>query len=159
MLLCVYAKSLQSCLTLCGPLDRHLPGSSVPGILQARMLEWVAVPSSRGSSRPRNRTHVSYWQADLPPGEHLPVSGASPVAQLVIYLQFRRQRRHMFSPWGGSPWGRKESDMTECLNTHTASLVTINFTFSVILCKGFFFFFLCLVKACCLDTWSVQFIC
>ena len=36
------------------------PGSSVRGILQARIPEWVAVPSSRGSSQPRNRTHVSY---------------------------------------------------------------------------------------------------
>ena len=37
-----------------------LPGSSVHGILQARMLEWVAMPSSRGSSGPRDRTHLSY---------------------------------------------------------------------------------------------------
>ena len=36
------AKSLQSCLTLCDPIDGLLPGSSVPGILQARTLEWVA---------------------------------------------------------------------------------------------------------------------
>ena len=44
------AKSLQSCLTLCNPMDYSPPGSSVRGILQARMLEWVAAPSSRGSS-------------------------------------------------------------------------------------------------------------
>ena len=44
------AKSLQSCPTLCDPLDGRAPGSSVPGILQARTLEWVAMPSSRGSS-------------------------------------------------------------------------------------------------------------
>ena len=43
------AKSLQSCLTLCDPMDRSPPGSSVHGILQARILEWVAMPSSRGS--------------------------------------------------------------------------------------------------------------
>ena len=48
------AKSLQSWLTLCDPIDGSPPGSSVPGILQARMLEWVAIPSSRGSSRPRD---------------------------------------------------------------------------------------------------------
>ena len=54
------AKSLQSCLTLCIPMDCSLPGSSVHGILQARILEWVAVPSSRGSSRPRDQTCVSY---------------------------------------------------------------------------------------------------
>ena len=54
------AKSLQSCPTLCDPIDCSPPGSSVPGILQAGMLEWVAVPSSRGSSRPRDGTRVSY---------------------------------------------------------------------------------------------------
>ena len=46
------AKSLQSCLTLWNPMDCGPPGSSVYGILQARTLEWVAVPSSRGSSQP-----------------------------------------------------------------------------------------------------------
>ena len=42
----------QSCPTLCDPTDCSPPGSSVHGILQARILEWVAMPSSRGSSRP-----------------------------------------------------------------------------------------------------------
>ena len=46
------AKSLQSCLTLYGPTDCSPPGSSVLGILQARTLEWVAMPSSRGISPP-----------------------------------------------------------------------------------------------------------
>ena len=41
------AKSLQSCPTLCDPIDGSPPGSPVPGILQARTLEWVAMPSSR----------------------------------------------------------------------------------------------------------------
>ena len=54
------AKSLQPCLTLGHPMDCSPPGSSVLGTFQARMLEWVAVPSSRGSSRPRDGTHVSY---------------------------------------------------------------------------------------------------
>ena len=40
------AKSLQSCLTLCDPIDRSPPGSPVPGILQARTLEWVAISFS-----------------------------------------------------------------------------------------------------------------
>ena len=40
------AKSLQSCLTLCDPIDGSLPGSPVPGILQARTLEWVAISFS-----------------------------------------------------------------------------------------------------------------
>ena len=49
----------QSCPTLCNPMDCSLPGSSVHGILQARILEWVAISFSRGSSRPRDRTQVS----------------------------------------------------------------------------------------------------
>ena len=44
---------------LCDPMDYNLPGSSVHGILQTRILEWVAIPFSRGSSRPRNGTQVS----------------------------------------------------------------------------------------------------
>ena len=53
------AKSLQSCLTLCDPMDCSLPGSSARGILQARILEWVAMPSSRASSWPRGHICVS----------------------------------------------------------------------------------------------------
>ena len=49
----------QSCLTLCNPMHCSPPGSSVHGILQARILEWVAMPSSRGSSWPRDQTQVS----------------------------------------------------------------------------------------------------
>ena len=47
---CVCAKLLQLCLTLWDPTDYSPPGSSVHGILQARILEWVAIPSSSGSS-------------------------------------------------------------------------------------------------------------
>ena len=43
-----HAKSLQSCPTLCNPMDHSLPGFSVHGILQARILEWAAMPSSQG---------------------------------------------------------------------------------------------------------------
>jgi len=45
-----FAKSLQPCLTLCDPMNCSLPDSSVHGILQASVLEWVAMPSSRESS-------------------------------------------------------------------------------------------------------------
>ena len=45
----------QSCPALCDPVDCSPPGSSVHGILQARILEWVALPSSRGSSQPRDQ--------------------------------------------------------------------------------------------------------
>ena len=50
----------QLCPILCDAMDCSLPGSSVHGILQARILEWVAMPSSRGSSQPRDRTQVSH---------------------------------------------------------------------------------------------------
>ena len=52
------AKLLQ-CPALCDPMDCSPPGSSVHGILQARILEYVAMPSSRGSSRPRDQTQGS----------------------------------------------------------------------------------------------------
>ena len=55
---CMCAKLLQLCPTLCDPMDCSPPGSSVHGILQARILEWVAMPSSRGSSHPMDRTHA-----------------------------------------------------------------------------------------------------
>ena len=53
-------KTLQSCLTLCDPKDYSLSSSSVHGILQARILEWVTVPFSRGSSQARDQIQVSH---------------------------------------------------------------------------------------------------
>ena len=55
----VKVKSL-SRVQLCNPVDCSLPGSSAHGILQARILEWVAISFSRGSSQPRDRTRVSH---------------------------------------------------------------------------------------------------
>ena len=54
------AKSLQLCPTLYNPMDCSPPGSSVHGILQARILEWVAISFFKESFQPRDRTHVSY---------------------------------------------------------------------------------------------------
>ena len=56
---CACVLVIQSCPTLCKPMDCNLPGSSIYGILQARILEWFAIPFSRGSSRPRDQTWVS----------------------------------------------------------------------------------------------------
>ena len=50
----------QSCQTLCRPLDCSPPSSSVHGILEARIMEWVAISFSRGSSPPRDRAQVSH---------------------------------------------------------------------------------------------------
>ena len=59
LFVCVGFKSLQSHPTLCDPMDSNLPGSSVHGIILARILDWGAMPSSKGSSQPRDRTCIS----------------------------------------------------------------------------------------------------
>ena len=56
----ICAKLLQWCPTLCDPMDCSPPGSSVHGILQAGILEWVAMPSSKGSSPSRDLSRISY---------------------------------------------------------------------------------------------------
>ena len=55
-----WSEVTQSCPTLCNPMDCSLPGSSVHGNFQARILEWVAIAFSRGPSQPRDRTWVSH---------------------------------------------------------------------------------------------------
>ena len=64
------AKSLQSLQTLCDPMFGSLTGSSVHGILQAGILAWVAMPTSRGSSQPRDGAqviHLLHCQVDSLP--------------------------------------------------------------------------------------------
>ena len=56
---CVYALVTQSCSTLCDPMDCRPPSFSVHGILQARILEWIAIPFFRGSSQPKDWTQIS----------------------------------------------------------------------------------------------------
>ena len=67
ILRCVRAKSLRLSLTLLDPMDYSPLGSSIQGILQARILEWAAMSFSRGSYLPRDHTHISvqlpHWQA------------------------------------------------------------------------------------------------
>ena len=53
-----WSEAAQSCPTLCDPMDCSLPGSSLHGILQSRVLEWAAISFSRGSSRLRDRAQV-----------------------------------------------------------------------------------------------------
>ena len=80
LFICYYCLVTKSCLTLCDPMDCSPPGSSVHEISQARMLEWVAIPSSRGSSQPRDRIHISCI------GGRVLCSWASREAPLPIYL-------------------------------------------------------------------------
>ena len=82
--LCLRAKSLQSCLTLCDPMDCSPPGSSVHVILQARILAWVAMPSSRGSSYPGIEPGSPAFQRD---SYHLTHQG-SPAWHCLSYLTF-----------------------------------------------------------------------
>ena len=56
-----YAKSLQSCLTLCDPIDGSPPGFSVHGILQARILEWLPCPPSRDGTRVAYVSGMGRW--------------------------------------------------------------------------------------------------
>ena len=65
------ACSLQSCPTLCGPMDCSPPGSSVHGSLQARILTCVAIPSSRGLPNPGMELGLPHLQADALPLSHL----------------------------------------------------------------------------------------
>ena len=64
--LLVWSEVAQLCLTLCDPIDSSLPGSSVHGIFQAIVLEWIAISFSRGSSQPRDWTRVSRIVDALP---------------------------------------------------------------------------------------------
>ena len=103
------AKSLQSCLTLCDPIDGSPPGSHAPGILQARTLEWVAISFSNAWKWKVKVRQEEKGTEDEMAGWHHPLEG------------------HEFE-WtpgigdgqGGlvccDSWGRKESDMTEQLN-------------------------------------------
>ena len=93
----MHAKSLQSCPTLCDPMDCNLPGSSACGILQARILEWD--PFSGGSSQPRDGTHVSYvylhWQA----GSLIGTSPKSYSSRKHKYSDNLRYATYLNNPW------------------------------------------------------------
>ena len=95
-----------SCLTLCDSVGCSPPGSSVHGILQARILEWVAMSSSRGSSQPRDQTFISCiylhrqagsfttrapWEAPTGMGSHFLLQGTLPTQGLNPGLPQWRQ--------------------------------------------------------------------
>ena len=119
----------QLCLTFCEPMDCSPPGSCVHGILQARVLEWVAISFSRGSSPPRDRYWVSciagrvftiwfteeqiywgklkeqiYWEAVSTNWECIwislpPVTFPGGASDKEPDCQCRRHERHEFNPW------------------------------------------------------------
>ena len=92
----------QSCLTLCNPMDCRLPGSPVHGILQARILEWVAISFSTLMFCKMIITIVSSQRRQWHP---------TPVL-------LPRKSHGWRSLVGCSPWGREESDMTEWFHFH-----------------------------------------
>ena len=106
---------LQLCLTLCNPMDCSLPGFSVHGILQARILEWVAISFSRGTSWPRDRTWVSLFMGRL---YHLSHQG-SPNGHEFELTPGDGKRQGSLACC--SPWGGKESDTSEQLNTNKSA--------------------------------------
>ena len=85
---CVHDNSFQ---TLCNPMDHNLPGSSVHGILQARILEWVVISFSRGSSPPRNQSRVS--DISCMGRQVLPLLSqlGSPISHTILLLLFLLQ--------------------------------------------------------------------
>ena len=110
----------KSCLTLCDPMDCNSPGSSVHGILQVRILEWVVIPFSRGSSRPRDQTHVCLrllhcrWLLYLLSSLGIPFIKHTPPYSSTLAWKIHGWR----SLVGCSLWGCKESDTTEWLHFH-----------------------------------------
>ena len=87
---CMHAKLLQSCPTLCDRMDCSPAGSSFHGILQARILEWTAMPSSRGSSWTRHLTYVSCTAGGFfttePPGKPSPTTCSQSILTKKVSL-------------------------------------------------------------------------
>ena len=85
----------QSCPTLYGPLNCNTPGFSADGILQTRILEWVAIPFSRGSSWPRDKIQVScnaaHSLSSEPPGKpfYKPCSNVTFLIRLTLMILFK----------------------------------------------------------------------
>ena len=112
--LCVCSVT-QLCSTLCDPMECSIPDSSVHGILQARILEWVAMTSSRGSSRSKDLLHLLRKQAPFfttAPHENGEGNG-NPLQYSCL------EKSHgQTSLVGCSPFGCEESDRTEQLHFH-----------------------------------------
>ena len=116
----------QSCLTLCDTMDYSPPGSSIHGILQARILEWVAMLSSRGSSQPRDQIQYPALQVDSlssePPGKPWQIIYGSPAAAAANSLQ---SCPTLCNPIDGSPPG---SSVPGILQARTLEWVAISFS-------------------------------
>ena len=115
-------KGAQLCLTLCDPMDCSPSGSSVHGVLQARILEWVAIPSSRGSSQSRDRICTSYvsciagrfltcWAIEEAPSAPKPGTNSAStewMRQLSVAMAALKESR-----WGHGMEGIKDTEYLE----------------------------------------------
>ena len=114
-----HAKSLQSYVTLCNPVDCSPPGYLVHGILQARIMEWVAISFSWGSFQPRNCTHVSC------------------IGRQVLYHWC-----HLGSPWphlGSAYWVKARAGSRQCPSGAAATItLTRTTSSSLFLCMSCF---------------------
>ena len=113
----------QSCPTLCDPVDYSPPGSSVHGILQARILEWVAISFSRGSSWPKDRTQVSHiagrcfnpWATRKAP-EYIMWNARLDDAQTGIKIAWKKYQQPQICRWyhsNGRKWRRTKEALDE----------------------------------------------
>ena len=112
---CVRAKSPQLCLTLWDPMDGSPPDLSLHGILQARILEWVALLFLRGSSWPRNRNHVSYVSCIGGQASCSNVKDSGKGALLCVELQEHED-------WEGRGWGRHSQEAAPLQGRQCAGL-------------------------------------
>ena len=104
------AKSLQLCPTLCDPMDCSLRGSSIHGIFQARVLEWVAISFSRGSYQPRDWTWVSRIV-----GRRFTVWATREV-QKQKYRSMEQNRKYrvkLMHQWSSNLWQRRQDYTVE----------------------------------------------
>ena len=97
----MHTKSLQSCPNLCKPMDCSPPGSSVHRILWAKILEWIAIPFSTGSSWSRDQTHVS-WGSCIAGRFFIPEPLRKPLIKIEVSLTLEdHQQRTVrnLRPW------------------------------------------------------------
>ena len=139
------AKPLQSCPTLCYPIGCSLPGSSIPGILQARMLEWVAICFSNAwkwsrsgvsdSSQPHRLQPTRFLRPWGSPGKRTGVG-----CHCLLCMLFRKSLMLVIKKSGDHVSSLLTNDLTQAscfsvpktLNTHTCALMRATPSFSVI---------------------------
>ena len=97
---------VKSCPTLCDPMDCSLPGSSVHGIFKGRVLKWVAISFSKGSSRPRDQARVSWV-----------------VGRCFYYLSHQGNLKQVLSLKKKEKWLRRQSCRPRGLNLELQSII------------------------------------